>query len=186
MTTLTCTRCQDHLFAIDDPSSPLPDDVAEHLLDCADCRQVRDDLAHLDEALTFHAAAQPEVPADFKASLLAKLPPPPERITPAQAAYERVDSARRHQETVAKLERRYLIPHFRSIPRFVSLLGVVVLSVLVLREMARQFELDPILTVGCGAGLLGLGLAIFLLRPDLPRLLQFRWRRNVRAFTSRI
>ncbi len=186
MNTPTCTRCQDHLFAIEDPSAPLPDDLADHLMDCPSCRRVRDDLAHLDEALTFHAAAQSEVPADFKASLLAKLPPPPERITPAQAAYERVASARRHQETVTKLERRYLIPHFRSIPRFVSLLGVVVLSVLVLREIARQFELDPILTVGCGAGLLGLGLAIFLLRPDLPRLLQSRARQGVRPLTSRI
>ena len=54
------------------------------------------------------------------------------------------------------------------------------------REMARQLELDPILTVGCGAGLLGLGLAIFLLRPDLPRLFQFRGRRGGRPLTSRI
>lgn len=186
MTTLTCTRCQDHLFALDDPSTALPEDVTEHLLGCADCRQVRDDLAHLDEALTFQAAAQSELPVDFKASLLARLPPPPERITPAQAAYERVDASRRHQENVAKLERRYLIPHFRSIPRFTSLLGVVVLSVLMLHELARQLELNSILTIGCGTGMLGLGLAVYLLRPDLSRLVQARGRRGIRALTSRV
>lgn len=185
MTTPTCTRCQDHLFALEDPAAALPHELAEHLLDCPDCRRVRDDLAHIDESLTFHAAARSGVPTGFKATLLDRLPPPPERITPAQAAYERIDAVRRHQKAIASLEGRYLVPHFRSLPYLLSLMGIVLLAVLGFRELARQLELDPILTMGCGTGLLGLGLAVFHVRSDLFRALQPRRLRAVRSLLFR-
>ena len=165
MTPMTCERCEDHLFTLDDPAAPLPPEVTEHLLTCAACTRLRQELAHIDETLTFHAATQSEVPSDFKTTLLARIPTPPERLPPSLAASERLESTQRHQQAVTALERRYLLPHFRILPGFLTLAGVVTLTVLGLFELARQFQLDPVLTVGCGSGMLGLGLALYRIRP---------------------
>ncbi len=165
MTPMTCERCEDHLFTLDDPAAPLPPEVTEHLLTCAACTRLRQELAHIDETLTFHAAAQSDVPADFKTTLLARIPALPERLPPSLAASERLESTQRHQRAVTALERRYLLPHFKILPGFLTLAGVVAVTVLVLYEIARQFQLDPVLTVGCGSGLLGLGLALHRIRP---------------------
>ncbi len=174
MTPMTCERCEEHLFTTEDPTAPLPPEVTEHLLTCAACTRLRQELAHLDETLTFHAAAQSDVPPDFKASLLARIPPPPERLPPSLAASERLESMQRHQQAVAALERRYLLPHFRILPGFLTLAGVVTLTVLGLFELARHFQLNPVLTVGCGSGLLGLGLALYRIRPFASRPAQAR------------
>lgn len=157
---MTCIQCQDHLFEVADLNASLEPEVTVHLQGCATCREVRENLSRVDEALTYHTAAQAELPADFKASLMARLPPIPERIMPSQVAHERMEAIRQHHQAVAALERQYLLPHFRVLPRFLTTVGIVVLTVLGLYEAASQLGWDTMLTVGCGTGVLALILAL--------------------------
>ncbi len=55
------------------------------------------------------------------------------------------------------------------LPGFLTLAGVVTVAVLDLYEIARHFQFDPVLTVGLGSGLLGLGLALYRIRPFASR-----------------
>lgn len=102
---MNCDDCQRQLSEQLDagPATAAPQ-VETHLAGCPACRAFRDAVAALDARLAGQAV--PVLPADFKATLLAGLPPPRRRLSPAEVRDRRTRCEREHQAALEGLWRR--------------------------------------------------------------------------------
>lgn len=101
---MNCPDCQRRICDLLDAGQPLApeDEVAGHLAECPACREFQETWAGLDPLLAGHAA-RPALPANFKTTLLARLPAAPRRVTPAEIPALRARFAREHRAALASL-----------------------------------------------------------------------------------
>lgn len=130
---MNCDDCQNRISELLDagPSAPLDPVAEQHLADCPACREFRDASAALDAQLVHHTPSA-VLPADFKTTLLARLPVPRVRLTPAEIAARRAQLEFEYREALAALDRRYLVPHAATILRLLPVAAAWVFGGLLL------------------------------------------------------
>ena len=180
---MNCDDCQSRICELLDPGQSARHDPAVelHLADCPACREFRDTWAALDAQLTRQVVAA-ALPADFKTTLLARLPAPQPRLTPAEIATRREQLEREYRDAVTALKRRHLFPNPVMIPRLLAVAGTCALAGVVLPEATRvlpaavEVALGPA-GVAQAMPLLGLVIGMAAALYGLRRLLrrQTRW-----------
>ena len=135
---MNCDDCQSRICELLDACrSALHDSrVEQHLAECESCRDFLDTWPALDAQLARHAA-EDALPADFKATLLAKLPALRRRLTPAEIEERRERFEREYHQALAALRRRYLFPHSATVLRLMALAGAYAFAGILLAEAMR-------------------------------------------------
>ena len=135
---MNCDDCQSRICELldADRSALLDPRVEQHVAECESCRDFLDTWPALDAQLARHAA-EDVLPADFKTTLLAKLPAPRRRLTPAEIEERRERFEREYHEAIAALRRRYLFPHSATVLRMMALAGAYAFAGILLAEAMR-------------------------------------------------
>lgn len=175
---MNCDDCQRQLSEQLDarPATAAPA-VEAHLAGCPACRAFRAVVAALDARLAGQAV--PVLPADFKATLLAGLPPPHRRLSPAEVRARRARCEREHQAALEGLWRRSFL---LTRGRLTALLNVAVgglIAALLAPGVGRMLEAAGGANYGAvtgAGGALGLAAVVFGLH-RARRQLSAGWRR---------
>lgn len=156
---MNCDDCQRQLSeALDAAPATAAPAVQAHLAGCPDCRAFREAVSVLDARLTVRAA--PVLPADFKATLLARLPPPSRRPVPAEVREIRTQCEREHHAVLAGLWRRSFLLSPGRLTALLTVLAGGLIAALMAPEMGRLLETAGGANYGTVAGVGGaLGLA---------------------------
>jgi predicted anti-sigma-YlaC factor YlaD len=170
---MNCDDCQSRICELlDAGQSTRPDPAVErHLAECPVCREFHQTWAALDAKL-IGRAIKTSLPADFKATLLARLPEPQARLTPAEIAARRAQFEAEYRASMVALDRAYLFPRPATMLRILVVAGVCALLGLVLVVLmgALPLLIDTALSQS-GAnptmrlcGIIGLAAALYGLR----------------------
>lgn len=139
---MNCDDCQSRICeSLDAGQSTRPDPAVEqHLAECPVCREFHDAWAALDVHL-IRRAVKTSLPADFKATLLARLPAPQTRLTPAEIAARRAQFEAEYRAAMAALDRAYLFPRPATMLRVLAVAGACALVGLLLAALMRALPL---------------------------------------------
>ena len=170
---MNCDDCQNRICqSLDAGQGIRPDPAVEqHLAECPLCREFHQAWAALDAKL-IGCAVKTTLPADFKATLLARLPAPQPRLTPAEIAARRAQFEAEYLAAMAALDRAYLFPRPATMLRILAVAGVCVLLGLLLAVLMRALPLlietgwsqagaNPTMRL---CGIIGLAAAVYGLR----------------------
>ncbi len=115
---MNCQDCQNAICELMEADGDLPSQPAieQHLAECPACRDFHAAWPALDTSLA-HRFMEVPLPAEFKASLFAKLPALEPRPTPAALAARRKKLEQEYREALASLNKRYLIPQVPGVLR---------------------------------------------------------------------
>jgi predicted anti-sigma-YlaC factor YlaD len=170
---MNCDDCQNRICeSLDAGQSTRPDPaVDQHLSECLACREFHNAWAVLDAQL-IRRAAKTTLPADFKETLLARLPAPQTRLTQAEIAARRAQFEAEYRAAMAALDRAYLFPRPATMLRILAVAGVCVLLGLLLAVLMRTLPLlieTALSQAGANpttrlCGIIGLAAALYGLR----------------------
>ena len=125
---------------LDAGESPLTEVVLEmHLTGCPGCRAFHQAWAGLDAQLT-QPTAPAALPADFKTTLLARLPAPRPRLTPAEVAALRAQYEREYRAAMALSPGRYLFLHPAKMLRSLAPAVAIALAGFLLPSVLRELS----------------------------------------------
>lgn len=134
---MDCDECQSRSSGLLDAGQDSRRDpaVEQHLAACPACREFRDTWAVIDVQLTRQAATV--LPADFKATLLARLPASRPRLTPAEVAARRAQFEQEHLAALARLHCRHLFLRPGHLLRLFAVAAGFALAGMLLPGVAR-------------------------------------------------
>ena len=136
---MNCDDCQSQICdLLDVGQNTHPDAVLElHLAGCPSCREFHAAWTGLDAQLS-HLVTKAALPADFKTTLMSRLPEPRPRLLPAEVAALRAQYEREYRAAMDLTLGRYLFCHPAKLLRLVALAGGIVSAGLLLPGVLRE------------------------------------------------